>query len=121
MGDAKLMLVAGVDGDSGAAAAVCSSARTSGFSKSHATPCLRQLPHRGWTSSHCRKQKQGGPSQWKWNGMNGKASRVILPQQRRQKHTLILRDLHRRQPDRDFLWERRGGIFRSIYRAASVC
>lgn len=31
---------------------VASSSRTSRLSKSHATPCLTQLPHRGWTSSH---------------------------------------------------------------------
>lgn len=32
--------------------AACISRITSGFSKSHGTPCLEQLPHRGWTSSH---------------------------------------------------------------------
>jgi hypothetical protein len=60
MGDPKLTVVAGVEGDSAAEAeAAWSSARTSGCSKSHGTPCFRQLPHRGWTSSHCCRPKKG--------------------------------------------------------------
>lgn len=34
------------------AVGVVRSSTISGFSKSHETPCLTQLPHRGWTSSH---------------------------------------------------------------------
>jgi hypothetical protein len=34
-------------------AAASSPSTTSGFSKSHGTPCLIQLLHLGWTSSHC--------------------------------------------------------------------
>ena len=47
-GDRASAELAGVDGE----AAALSSARISGCSKSHATPCLTQLPHLGWTSSH---------------------------------------------------------------------
>ena len=35
-----------------AGAGVASSSMTDGLPKSHWTPCLAQLPHRGWTSSH---------------------------------------------------------------------
>jgi len=101
-----LTVVAGVEGESAAAAAARSSARTSGCSKSQATPCLTQLPHRGWTSSHCRTkascQLHRVPE---WNCATPvKVS--TMPTQR----TLILRALHRRQPALDFLCERRGGI-----------
>jgi len=53
MGDAKLTAAEGVVGDDAAVEAACISAMISGCSKSQATPCLTQLPHLGWTSSHC--------------------------------------------------------------------
>lgn len=55
------------------------------------TKCLEQFPHRGLTSSHCHSPVSHNPSV---------ATNCRNP-------TFSLRDLHARQPARDFLCERR--------------
>lgn len=88
--------------------AVRRSSNMSGFSKSHGTPCLRQLPHLGWTSSHY----QGD------NVMS--ANRAIFCKGKRKRSmwrgdgTLILRDLQRLQPALDFLCDLLGGILATV-------
>lgn len=46
---------AGADGVAAEDAALRSSRTTTGFSKSHGTPCFTQLPHFGWISSHYKR------------------------------------------------------------------
>jgi hypothetical protein len=57
---------AGVEIGLGAAGVdtVARSSATSGDSKSHTTPCFRQFPHRGWTSSHWGQFSMGEACRW---------------------------------------------------------